>query len=112
MPETASLDQYHKEALKILTGPSGAAEPSGIMQDSYIIEQNLPLIYQLQQIRILLILGRTLNSSDVHLSSINELEKVILEVDLHSLEEDERPVVSEASIGKQSFVRIHINLTI
>ena len=50
-----------------------------------------------------------MNSSDVHLSSINELEKVILEVDLHGLEEDERPVVSEASIGKQSYVRNNIN---
>ena len=53
-----------------------------------------------------------MNSSDVHLSSINELEKVILEVDLHGLEEDERPLVSEASIGKQSYVRNNINLMI
>ena len=40
MPESASLDQYHQEALKILTGPSGLAEPSGIMQDSVIVERN------------------------------------------------------------------------
>ena len=47
-----------------------------------------------------------MNSSDVHLSPINELEKVILEVDINGGEEDDRVVVNEASIGKQSFVSI------
>lgn len=47
MPESVSLDQYHQEALKILTSQSGLAEPSGIMQDSMIVERNQPFIYQL-----------------------------------------------------------------
>ena len=38
MPESAKLDQYHLDALRILVGTSGAAEPSGIMQDSVIVE--------------------------------------------------------------------------
>ena len=38
MRDSANLDQYHIEALKALVGTSGAAEPSGIMQDSQIVE--------------------------------------------------------------------------
>ena len=41
-----------------------------------------------------------MNSSDVHLSPVGELEKVILEVDVNGGEEDDRAAVNEASIGK------------
>lgn len=40
MPDVGKLDRYHSDALNCLIGMSGAAEPSGIMQDSQIVEQN------------------------------------------------------------------------
>ena len=45
MPDSAKLDQYHTDALNCLVGTSGAAEPSGLMQDSQIVEQNQPYVY-------------------------------------------------------------------
>ena len=66
------------------------------------MEQNKPYIYQLLQIRILLALGRTYQSTDIHQSSLNELEKVILDTDLKAGHGDEKGVITELPIGKQA----------
>ena len=58
----------------------GMADPAAIIFDSSEIEQVLPRINALLQIRVLLVLGSTFNSSNVNETHQEELEMLIMDL--------------------------------
>ena len=58
----------------------GMADPSAIIFDSAEIEQVLPRVNSLFQVRVLLVLGSTFNSSNVNETHQEELEMLIMDL--------------------------------
>ena len=82
-----NFDQANQAARESLLeagegGTYGLANPQGVILDSAgILEQNLPRISTLFQVRLLLAFGATHNSSNVNETRQEELEKLVEELD-------------------------------
>ena len=76
------FSQMNQKALSILTNAhDGLANRTAIKVDSHFIEISSHLLYSLLQIRILLVLGSTYHSSNIHDTPQDDLSRVIVEAD-------------------------------
>ena len=77
-----SFDEINKKAIDALANKGdGLANKTAIKVDSHLIELSSPLLYSLGQVRVLLTLGSTYHSSNIHDTPEDDLERVISEAD-------------------------------